>query len=253
MFTLIAYDEIAPTTAIAYAAVDPIDDQQAKIEGDRVYIGDLNQVLAYAVASAEVVTAAYLSSPSLRRLALLDIMPIRLSDDFASPNAVNWQLESPTLLETNEGLELFCYSNIAVPAQNIIGAVWLADAPITPVSGEIFHINATATIVQVDATWVNTEIDFRQTLPVGRYQVVGAHCWMTDLLLFRFVPIGEAHRPGGVGGILLGSEVPDVQRDGGLGVWFEFDQITPPSVDILANIGAAGTDVQMILDLIKVG
>jgi len=253
MFTLIAYSEVCPTDEAAYSAVDAIDDQHVKIEDDVVYIGDLNQILGYAVASGEIISAAYLSSPSLRRLALLDILPIRQSDDFASPGAVNWQLESPTLLETNEGLEAFVYTNVAVPTKNTVIGVWLCDGPITPVSGEIFHINATATIVQLDSAWVNTEIDFRQTLPVGRYQVVGAYCWMADLMLFRFVPIGESHRPGGVGGIALGSELPDVQRDGGLGVWFEFDQITPPSVDILANVGATGTDVQMILDLIKVG
>ena len=253
MFTLIAYDEICPTSENAYHAVDPIDDQQAKIEGDRVYIGDLNQILGYGVASGEVITAAFLSSPSLRRLALLDILPIRQSDDFAALNAVNWKLESPTPLETNEGLEAYVFTNVGAPAVNTHVAVWLCDGPITPVTGDIFHVNATATIVQLDAEWVNTEIDFRQTLPVGRYQVVGAYCWMTDLMLFRFVPIGESHRPGGVGGIALDSPCPAVQRDGGLGVWFEFDQVTPPSVDILGNIGAAGTAVDMVLDLIKVG
>jgi len=224
-----------------------------KIDADIIYISDLNQILAHGVASAEAITHAFLSSPSLRRLALLDLMPIRLADDFASPDSVMWKLQSPTPLEPNEGLEAYVYSNVAVPAQNSFIAVWLADGPVTPVDGEIFHVNATATIVEVDAVWVNTEIDFRQTLPVGRYQIVGAFCHITDGVLFRFVPIGEAHRPGGVCGILVGSEMPDVQRNGGLGVWCEFDQVTPPSVDILANIGAAGTDVEMILDLIKVG
>lgn len=253
MFTLVAYDEIVPTTEAGYSAVAAVPDQQAKIEDDIIYIGDLNQIVAYGIASGEVISQGYLSSPSLRRLALLDILPIRQADDFASEGAIHWKLESPTPLETNEGLEVYIYTNVAVPAKNSIVGVWLADGPIMPVSGDIFHVNATATIVEVDATWVNTEIDFRQTLPVGRYQIVGAFCWIADGMLFRFVPIGDSNRPGGVCGIALGSEVPPVQRNGGLGVWCEFDQITPPSVDILGNIGAAGTDVQMILDLIKVG
>ena len=252
MFTLRAYSEIVPTDEAGYSAVAAVADQQAKIEDDIIYIGDLNQIIGYAVASGEIISAAFLSSPSLRRLALLDILPIRQSDDFAIPGAVNWKLDTPTPLEPNEGLELYIYTNVAVPAKNSIGGVWLADGPITPVTGEIFHVNASATITQLDSEWVNTEIDFRQTLPVGRYQVVGAYAWMTDGMLFRFVPIGESIRPGGVMGIALGSELPSVQREGGLGVWFEFDQITPPSVDVLSNIGAAGTDLQMILDLIKV-
>ena len=252
MYTLVAYDEICPTSEDAYSAVAAVPDQHMKIDDDIIYIADLNQIAAFGVASGDVISKAYLSSPSLRRLALIDIFPIRQSDDFAEFNAVHWKTENPIPLATNEGLEAYVYTNVGAPVDNTIIAVWLSDGPIAPVFGEIFHVNASATIVQLDKTWVNTEIDFRQTLPVGRYQVVGAYCWMTDALLFRFVFVGEAHRPGGVCGIALDSPCPPIQRDGGLGVWGEFDQITPPSIDILGNVEAAGTDVQLVLDLIKV-
>jgi len=73
------------------------------------------------------------------------------------------------------------------------------------------------------------------------------------VVLFRFVPIGEAFRPGGLGSNLLGIKTIDLQRNGGMGVWCEFDQITPPSVDFLKGIAAGADDPVLHLDLIKVG
>lgn len=252
MFTLIAYSEIIPTSAAAYTPVAAVPDQHVRVDGDIVYIGDLNQIVGYAVTCGQAITAAYLASPSLRRLALLDILPISGSDDMANHGAVEWAGPSPLPLEPNEGLEAFVYTNEGSPTDDSVVGVWLADAPLVPVQGEIFHVLATATITEVKNRWVNTEIDFRQTLPVGRYQIVGAYAFITDGMLFRFVPVGEAHRPGGVMGITKSSLLPDLQRNGGLGVWAEFDQITPPSVDVLSNEDAAGTDLSMVLDLIKI-
>ena len=253
MFSLVAYSEVLPTSAAAYTAVAAVADQHMRVEGDIIYIGEMNQIVAYGVACGQAVTAAYLSSPSLRRLALLDILPIRANDDFASRDAFRWYPDNPLALQTNEGLEAYVYSNEGSPTDNSVIGVVLSDGTLTPVSGEIFTVLATATITEVASTWVNTEIDFRQTLPVGRYQIVGAMAVIVDGMLFRFVPKGAAHRPGGACGILIGSAMPSIQRNGGLGVWCEFDQITPPSVDILANEDAAGTALQMAIDLIKVG
>lgn len=252
MFTLIAYSETIPTSANAYTAVAAVADQTMKIEGDRVYIGDLNQIVGYGVACGQAVSAAYLSSPSLRRVALLDILPIRQSDDFAVPKSFAFKPDSPLSLEPNEGLEAYVHTNEGSPTDSSVIGVLLADGPISPVSGEIFHVKATATITEVADTWVNTELTWRQTLPVGRYAIVGAMAMIVDGMLFRFAPIGGAYRPGGVCGITIGDELPSIQRNGGLGVWCEFDQVTPPSVDILSNEDAAGTALQMVIDLIKI-
>ncbi|MBA7707215.1 hypothetical protein ES703_116084 [subsurface metagenome] len=73
-----------------------------------------------------------------------------------------------------------------------------------------------------------------------------------DGVAFRFVPIGESHRPGGICCVIDGVQTLDLQRNGGLGVWCEFDQITPPSIEVVNSVMATATAVRMILDLVKI-
>lgn len=253
MWTVIAYQEVVPTSEADYAAVLAVPDQHMRVDDDVVYIAALNQIAGVYVGGEATLLHAYLSSPSLRRLALLDLMPIEIVHSPLDGRYMVMMPDSPLPLETNEGLEAFTYSDQAVPADHSQLLVMLSDGIIAPTSGEIFSVEFTATITAVVNTWCNSEITFRQTLPVGRYAIVGAQVQLTDGVFFRFVPIGESHRPGGLCGELKTFLPPKLQRKGGLGVWCEFDQITPPSIECVVNVGAAGTAVTGLLDLIKIG
>lgn len=248
MFTTIAYQETrAGTTTYSEIAATP--DQHITVVGDVVYIGALNQIASVAVCGNSEGRNAYLDSPSLRRLALLDISRVVRGVAVDDENKAMWMLRNPLPLAPNEGMKLFLKSS-ATTSAIMSGIVNLSDGPIAPVSGEIFTVQADATITTVAGVWTNGGFTLRQTLPVGRYQVVGASVSGGYLTAFRFVPVGYGFRPGGL--CAASNAVVDFpnQRAGNMGVWFEFDQITPPSIDLLCSQEV--TTELIYLDLIKI-
>lgn len=249
MWTVIGYSE-SVDQAGAYNAINALPDSHVTVSGTRIYIPALNNLFGVTINNeGTAFTGAYLDSPSLRRICLLDVAQVANSITSVGNPQANFFPLSPIALSPNEGLECYILDNPGGAAEQS-ALVWLSDGAIAPVSGEIFTVQATASITRAANVWVNGAMTFRQTLPVGRYQVVGARCWGTNLNYFRFVPVGYAYRPGGIACNTFAMQEPKIQRYGGLGVWFEFDSITPPTLDIYGN--AACTAQTLQLDLIKI-
>lgn len=251
MFTVIGFDEES-LLGTDYINVKGAQDQHVKVVDDIIYCPPLNK-LVFASARGHCFRAR-LESPSLRRLAYLHINP---SENTAATFSrgdvplVMFQGASPLPLVEGEGIEAKIY-NVGFGAGPNTVIVGLADGPLAPVRGEIWTIRATATPTVVRSAWANAELTLEPTLPVGRYQIVGALASSTDMTAFRFVPIGSMYRPGGV--VLAASQLagPSMFRKGGIGVWCEFDSLTPPSVDVLGQTAGAG-NITLFLDIIKVG
>lgn len=250
MFTVIGWNE----DVVAVNTYEPIagaKDQHVKVVDDVVYCPPLNK-LVFAAARGRIYRGR-LESPSLRRLAYNHINPSEntgLAADYKFSPLIMYQGESPLPLIEGEGLEAKAYANdIEATYTTIIAG--FADGPLAPVRGEIWTIRATASITAVKSSWENGELTFEPTLPVGKYQIVGALMSSTDVLAFRFVPIGSMYRPGGVACTEYQMGGPPMFRKGGIGVWCEFDSLTPPSVDILAETIGVKTCV-IFLDIIKI-
>lgn len=252
MHTVIAYQE-AGKGAAGEDNIAGVADQHVRVDGDIIYMSDINQIIAVYAGGTTLITGARLESPSLRRLANYEIAPVDVQieptgNEIWSPHPL-----SPLPLETNEGLEALVRVSADASADLGFVAVFLSDGPVSSVDGEIFHVRATATVASAEnSVWENSEITFDNPLPVGRYSLVGADVIMADGMAFRFVPVGEAFRPGGMCITAHGIGSYALQRNGGLGVWCEFDQITPPSIEIVSSETLTATAVIMILDLIKV-
>ena len=105
--------------------------------------------------------------------------------------------------------------------------------------------------LQSPVTWVNGAITLAETLPAGKYQLVGAVLWGINAVAFRFAMVGGTWRPGGIANHDIQTSPQIWQRNGGLGVWGEFSHDTPPSMDLLADT-AASQGVGGCLDLIKI-
>jgi hypothetical protein len=143
-------------------------------------------------------------------------------------------------------------------ADDVFCMVSLSDGPVLPVTGDIFTLGFTAAITPVIGAWANGPVTFEQTLPVGRYQIVG--CDLFDdaasfLKMFRLVPIGSPNRPGGATRTsrLTSNEPTLSQRMGRMGVWCEFDHLTPPTVEVVGGVAGGAADFAGVFDLIKVG
>jgi hypothetical protein len=70
-----------------------------------------------------------------------------------------------------------------------------------------------------------------------------------NLVAARCVFVGGGYRPGVAGSAAITGADDDRQRFGELGVFGQFDNTTPPTVDFLGDTDAAQTG---IFDLIKV-
>jgi len=253
MHTVIAYQE-AGKAAAGEDYIAGVADQHVRVDGDIIYMSEYNQIIGVYAGGSTLITGARLESPSLRRLANYEIAPVDAQIEPTGNDIITLHPESPLPLEQNEGLEAIVRVSADASADLAFVAVLLATGPILPTTGEIFHVRATATVASAaNQVWENSEITLDNPLPVGRYALVGADVVMADGMAFRFVPIGEPFRPGGICITAHGVKSHDLQRNGGLGVWCEFDQLTPPSIEIVGSETLVATAVVMILDLIKIG
>ena len=247
MFTTVAYYQDVDCAA-AYVAINACADQHIRVSGKHIYIGDLSNIVGVYASGGGTTLGAYLDTPSLRRFVLYDIDPIQAGVTPSGSESFRMFPTNALALMKNEGMDFYIKATDG-SASHKFGLIWLADGALAPVGGEIFTLQGDVTATGVAGTWVNGTISFRQTLPVGRYAVVGAACYGASLIAFRFVPVGAFNRPGGLGSANLGARGLDQQRKGGMGVWFEFDAITPPTIDILSNSTTSSHSVY--LDLIK--
>lgn len=186
---------------------------------------------------------AQLSSPSLRAMVNLDIEPIVAALVFGSFPEQLIHPDSPIPVVANESLNFNAQATGGAATQNY-GLVWLADGPQAAVKGSIYSLRATAGITLAADTWVNGNLTFAQTLPAGTYQVVGMRARGTNLVAARLVFIGGMWRPGVPAVNAIGNVDPYAFRYGNMGVWGQFDNTTPPTVDCLGV-----TDVTQTFDL----
>ena len=188
-------------------------------------------------------------APSLRVLANLDVEPVPQAPDFG--NALqHFTLfgEAPVELVPDEALNFSVDSN---PAAAVIHAApfLLSDGPLQPVTGKAFTVRCTATVQQVVAGWVNGNLTFGQVLPAGNYQVIGARFRSADAIAMRLVFPAQVARPGLPAANAFTDQDNYFFRFGRLGVWGEFPNTIPPTLDVLGGVAAAQV---VFLDLLKV-
>jgi hypothetical protein len=156
---------------------------------------------------------------------------------------------SPLALAPGEQLNFEAFANPAA-AQIQWGVVWLADAPIAPAAGAIFSVRATSATVVVAGAWTNVALTFEEDLPRGRYQLVGMFPVSAGMIAARAVFVGYSWRPGVLGSDLINDLQHPMFRMGALGAFGEFEDIEPPTIDVLA-VSADATQ-EFWLDLIQV-
>lgn len=190
---------------------------------------------------------AQVQSPSLRMLANLDVEPIVLAATLGTPpEQSTWPL-TPIPVTPDEALNFAVLSDPAAAALHY-GHILLADGPQQAVQGQLFTVRATATVAQNTVAWVNGNLTFSQSLPAGRYAVVGMRARSTDAVAARLVFPEQMARPG----VPVVNAIADLDpwhfRFGRMGVWGEFPHTNPPTLDVIGGAAAAQT---IMLDLIR--
>jgi hypothetical protein len=252
MFTLIGYTESQDSAVLVNVAA--LADPHVRVSGDDIIIpGEqpgnpaLNSLIG-AYALGPNLTRAQLLSPSLRRLLNPEIAPLDIAAEPSSPTAFIDLRFNPILLDPEEALNAQAAEDGAGATRATILA-WLADKLIEPISGDIRSVRVTNASTLVANAWTNGALTFDQTLPAGRYAIVGGRFVAAGLQAWRCVFVGYQWRPGAIG-YDTASEVEHAAfRHGALGSWGEFNHNTPPTIDFLSN--SADTSQTGVLDLVK--
>ena len=246
MLHTIGYETSASEAALT--AITPIPDGTIAISGNDVRVpkGLNNIVCAAALINSALATVrAQIQSPLLRSVLNYDISPVDNGLVFGSLPRIIRLWSAPLVLAELEPLDFYVQNGAAVMNR---GFIWLADGPVKPVTGKIYTVRCTATASLVTASWVNSALTFQQTLPAGHYQLVGMRAWSANGVVARVFFVGGPWRPGVP---MLNAEDNNEWIDfrfGTIGVWGEFDNTTPPSIDFM---GVTDTAQVVYIDLIK--
>lgn len=248
MWTMAGYESTASNAALT--AITPIPDPHVTVSGNDIRVpAALPNLLGVAtmINSAAATLRSELQSPSLRAVVPFDVSPITNGLVFPSTPGFNQMFFSPVPLVANEGLDAYTQNGASVVNRTFI---WLGDGAVKPTSGKIYTVRATATASLTTATWVNSgALTFASTLPAGHYQLVGLRSWSANQCAARVFFVGYTWRPGCIAATAESTIEWPIFRFGGLGVWGEFDNTTPPTVDFM---GITDTAETLFVDLIKV-
>lgn len=237
----------------AYVALAGVADPRVRVVGADIQVPTLNQVIAAAVGIEDVAAnRARLVAPSLRELASFQLTPTNSATAGAvepgSPQRIVDLRENPLKLIAGEQLNLESFANPAA-AQIQWGVVWLADAVPAPAKGRMFTVRATSATAAVAGTWTNVALTFDEDLPRGRYAVAGLFPISAGMIAARLNFVGGGYTPGVLGADLAQDLQHPMFRYGGLGILGEFEDIEPPTIDVLA-VSADATQ-EFFLDLIQ--
>jgi len=248
MFTLVGYHFYGSTGGVlTYAPA--LADQHVRVEGNNVVVPGGMANLLGAFAAGATISRAQVESPALRRTILLDLGPLNEAAEPLDPTPYFDAFYNPIPLDEYEPLRMLVAGEES-SAEDKVGLIWLGDGPQSPATGEMYTVRCTSSTTLTEYTWTNGALTISQTLPAGRYQVVGMRAESTGLIAARLVFVGGTWRPGCLG-YDAGYDVgPSIFRRGALGVWGEFSHDQPPTVDFLSR--SADTDEVVWLDLIKV-
>jgi len=249
MLTTVAFSEAQDSAVLANVAA--LADQHVRVSGDDIIVPRAVPNIVGVYFLGLNFTLGQVASPSLRRRVNLDIEPgDRLALPLATTKSYLDYSRSPIPLDPEEALNALAAED-GVGAIRTTAGIWLADGPLSPITGDIVTVRATSATALVANVWSNVALTFTQTLPAGRWQVVGFRAQSANMQLARLVFVDGAWRPGVIGtNADNDSDVP-IFRRGGVGSFGEFSHNTPPTVDCLAN--AADATQVFHLDLIKVG
>jgi hypothetical protein len=244
---VVGYETSASEAALT--AITPIPDGVVAIQSNDIFVPKgMNNICAAAgmINSATATLRVQIVTPSLRALVPIDVSPIANGLVFGSLARGLWLGDMIYPLVELEPLDVFVQNGAAVMNRAFIH---LCDGVIKPVTGRSFTVRFTTGITAVTASWVNGSLTFANTLPAGNYQVIGARCWSANGVYARFFFKGSAWRPGMPMANTEDNNEWSYFRWGNYGVWDQFNNVTPPSLDVM---GITDTAQAGYLDLIKV-
>lgn len=197
---------------------------------------------------------ARINTPTLRYINLPSIQPVNVT---GAPVSL-----SPKCFYDDTYLDLPKLDPIALEASNsgaggvrAVGGLWVAAGDMGFTPGSITTLRCTGTISATLNAWTFGNFAFDQTLPAGRYQVVGLDVVGAGLVFARLVFTGGSGVQGMRPGVIARPTVLIYQdmtfRMGNFGLFGVFDSTAPPGLEVFAT--AANSAQTIFIDVIRIG
>ena len=250
-YTTIAWAE-SHDAAAAWTKMTGVPDTSVTVSGDDIYCPSLTNLIAYGgVCEQTIASAIRFTSPSMLEFGFEEyISSIASGLTFAGNPQITDKRSNPIGLTEQEAIQNEVYNNPGSAAYSY-AFMNLSDGPITQVSGTgLRTVRCTSAASLSAGQWASSSLTFPVSLRAGNYQCVGARCNSTNGVVFRLLFQGSPWRPGGV---VINDEAEvgnDIQRQGQLGIWGEFDSRTTPQIEVL---GVTDSAQEVFLDLIYLG
>lgn len=193
-----------------------------------------------------------INTPSLRNIALPEMYPIKITADQGTNPVLIGPMWGTLRIPANDefGIDV---SRAGAGAGDCYAGIWYGQQRVPAPGGPAITMRATAALTLTNGTWVAGALTFDQSLPYGRYAVIGMHVTCNDGVFARLAFPGVSQwRPGVPCVEAYGSYVnPPVFRFGAFGLFGVFDSTAQPLIEILGNVAGAETP-EILLDLVKV-
>lgn len=229
------------------AAVDNVITTSAN---NKYIMPDRVRVMA-AAALNDLITRARINAPSLRNEGLPEIFPLRRNAAPATnPDVCYWRDMGPTLQKNEEvGLEISDGVSVTL---NASGAIWIYDKIDAIPAGKRMRIFATSTITLVANAWASGNLTLDQTLPFGRYAVIGMAVVCTNAFAGRLIfPRTGVWRPGVLASPTIGqTDFAQYFMAGNVGKWGEFESVAQPLLELF-GITAGAQTASVVLDMVQ--
>jgi hypothetical protein len=244
---------------VPLTVVTPVADPHVTIDGNNVVVPkEVSKVIgvysSYGTGlAAGAPTFTQLQSPGLRRVFNQDVG--KMSDTLAEVDEcqLDMKQDSPIPLDPDEGLQAWTAHAALALGETTVG-VFLADAAVAKVAGEIRTIRFTSVCAPVTRVWTLGVLGVVQQLPMGKYAVVGMRAVLgTESGMVRLIFTGYDWRPGCLYSKAITGLSPEVFRNGNMGVWGEFDWMHLPRIEVCSVLAAPVANPAIYLDLIRTG
>lgn len=247
-FTMAAFSESQDTSAVL-TEVAALPDQHLTVDGDDILVPDGFEYLMGVFALGANITAARLSSPTLRKRLMPDISPLNVGAEPVSGLRLFELATTPLKLTSGEGLRALVAEDTAGAERETV-LVWLGDGSIETVTGPVHTVKLTGTTTLVANAWSLVPLTISQQLEAGTWRIVGMRALSAGAVAARLVIPGSPWRPGTV----AYDDEADVEhrqfRHGNYGIWGEFSHSFIPQVEFLSI--SADTAETVYLDVQKV-
>lgn len=252
MHNLVAFFE-SVTNGATLENLNPVTDALVTVTANgRIQLPMDMRLGAVQVLSPNI-TRARINTPSFRLIALPEIFPTSASGTQEANPPVMWTGWDRLIVPRNDevGIEI---SRAGADAQNSFAGLWLSDRFVPAPGGPVTVLRATASVTLTVGTWVQANLTFDQTLPFGRYAVIGMHVECNDCVFARLTfPGNIQYRPGVPAlDVATGYVNPQGFRMGAFGLFGEFNSTAQPGAEFLGMAAGAETPV-VLLDIIKIG